>query len=72
MYVVNICAEPVDTVEAKQVAINFFQYKKPNKSWAGVKQTKIKNYKGITTRYTFVMENNSFIVVSADNSVFLF
>jgi hypothetical protein len=68
-FIVNIYAEPVDTVDAKQIAINFFQYKNPNKSWAGVKQTIIKNYKGITTRYTFVMENNSFVVVSADNSV---
>lgn len=64
-----IIGNPIDTIEAKQIAINFFQYKNPNKSWVGIKQTKIKNYKGITTRYIFIMGNNSFVIVSADNSV---
>lgn len=61
-------ANPVDSTEAKQIAINFFQYKNPNKSWANIKQTISQHYKGVTTRYTFVFENNSFVVVSADNS----
>ncbi len=61
-------AEPVDTTEAKQIAINFFQYKNPTKSLINIQQTNVTQYKGITTRYTFIMGNNSFVVVSADNS----
>lgn len=61
-------AEPIDTTEAKLIAINFFQYKNPRKSLVNISQTNITQYKGITTRYTFIMENNSFVVVSADNS----
>ncbi len=65
---IDLYAEPVDTTEAKQIAINFFQYKNPEKAGVKVKFTKIQIYKGEVTRYTFVMTDNSFVVVSADNS----
>ena len=64
----NIKAVPVDSTEAKQVALNFFRHKNPTKTWAKIIKTEVATYKGFITRYTFVFSNNSFVIVSADNS----
>ena len=63
-----VFAEPVDTIEAKLIAINFYLSENQNKTIANVKKTIIKEYKGIKTRYTFVFEDNNFVIVSANNA----
>lgn len=61
-------SEPVDTTEAKQIALNFYTHLNPNKNNVSIKKIVTKQYKGITTRYTIVFDNYDFVIVSADNA----
>lgn len=59
---------PVDSTEAKRVALNYYYHLNPNKSYISIKKTITKQFKGIDTRHTVVFENFDFVIVSADNS----
>jgi hypothetical protein len=61
-------ANPVDSIKAKVVAENYYIFLKPAAKELKVSKVNTKNYKGITTRYTFVFENNDFVIVSADDA----
>jgi len=63
-------SNPVDTIEAKQVAINYYNYINPlsTKKSIKIKKTFVHKYQSINTYYTFVFNNNDFIVISADNA----
>lgn len=61
-------SEPVDSTEAKQIALNYYLHLNPNKSYVSIKKTITKQYKGIDTRHTVVFDNYDFVIVSADNA----
>jgi len=63
-----LLSEPVDSTEAKLVALNYYFHLNPNKSYVSVKKTITKQYKGVNTRYTVVFNNYDFVIVSADNA----
>jgi len=52
-----IYSNPVDSIKAKIVAINYYNFLKPGAKDLKVSKVNVKNYKGIITRYTFVFEN---------------
>ncbi len=49
-----IYSNPVDSIKAKVVAINYYNFLKPGAKDLKVSKVNVKNYKGIITRYTFV------------------
>ncbi|MGC9331637.1 MAG: Spi family protease inhibitor [Bacteroidales bacterium] len=68
LYSTAFYAKPVDSIKAKVVAENYYNFLKPAAKNVKISKVNTKNYKGITTRYTFVFDNNDFIIVSADDA----
>lgn len=52
-----IYSNTVDSIKAKVVALNYYNFLKPGAKDLKVSKVNVKNYKGIITRYTFVFEN---------------
>ena len=70
LFSLHLFADPVDSTEAKQVALNYYSsfINQRGGNSINLKKTIVKQYKNITTRYTFVFDNLDYIIVSADNS----
>ena len=49
-----IYSNTVDSIKAKVVALNYYNFLKPGAKDLKVSKVNVKNYKGIITRYTFV------------------
>lgn len=62
----SIYSNPVDSVMAKIIAINYY-YSLTNKKTT-IKKIEISTYKERNTYYTFVFQNNDWVVVAADDA----
>lgn len=61
-------SKSVDSIEAKQIALNYYMYLNPSKSYVSIKKTITKQYKGFDTQHIIIFDNLDFIIVSADDA----
>lgn len=64
----HLGAIPVDSLEARQVAVKVFSQLHPEKSRVEIRETHLSWYRGVLTRYTFVFGNNDFVMIAADDA----
>jgi len=64
----NAFSKPINIETAKKIAINSYIYLTNGEKGATIKLSKTQQYNNVNTYYTFVFENNDWIIVSADDA----
>lgn len=65
----NLFAEPIDSIQAKLIAVNFMQYKAPQKKNFEIEKVIVRKYNEINTTYVANFKEGGYVLVPADNSV---
>ncbi len=63
-------ATPVDSLEARNVAVNFHAALHPGRETLKIRNSYTAIREGLVTRYVYVFENNDFVMVAANDAVF--
>lgn len=63
-------ATPVDSLEARAVAEQFYAALQPDRGTLQIRNTYVHSFGGVVTQYLFVFENNDFMLVAADDAFF--